>query len=141
MTSGSRSSNKWETECERLAEIPGVGRLTAKALVTTVVDARALRSGRKFAAFSRPSPQTTGHRWVDGWMKLFGISKRGDTYLRTLSIHGAPSVLLTQARADRAMDQGAVAKRQYSRDGRRMWPTRPQNGAYDLGALDIWSTV
>jgi transposase len=90
-----------EAECARLAEIPGVGRLTATAVVATVADARSFRSGREFAAFLGLVPRQSG---TGGRVKLLGISKRGDPYLRTLLIHGARSVLLTQSRADRVMD-------------------------------------
>ena len=90
-----------EAECERLAEIPGVGRLTATAVVATVADARSFRSGREFAALLGLVPRQSG---TGGRVKLLGISKRGDPYLRTLVIHGARSVLLTQSRADRVID-------------------------------------
>jgi transposase len=90
-----------EAECERLAAIPGVGRLTATAVVATVADARSFRSGREFAAFLGLVPRQSG---TGGRVKLLGISKRGDPYLRTLLIHGARSVMLWQSRADRAMD-------------------------------------
>jgi transposase len=90
-----------EAECERLVAIPGVGRLTATAVVATVADARSFRSGREFAAFLGLVPRQSG---TGGRVKLLGISKRGDPYLRTLLIHGARSVLLTQGRADRVMD-------------------------------------
>lgn len=90
-----------ESECARLAEIPGVGRLTATAVVATVADARSFCSGREFAAFLGLVPRQSG---TGGRVKLLGISKRGDPYLRTLLIHGARSALTTQTRADRAMD-------------------------------------
>jgi len=72
-----------EADCERLATIPGVGRLTATAVVATVADARSFRSGRKFAAFLGLVPRQSG---TGGRVKLLGISKRGDPYLRTLLI-------------------------------------------------------
>jgi transposase len=100
-----------ETECQRLAAIPGVGRLTATAVVATVADARSFRSGREFAAFLGLVPRQSG---TGGRVKLLGISKRGDPYLRTLLIHGARSVLLTQSRADRVMDpwlRGVLSRR------------------------------
>lgn len=80
--------------CKRIAEIPGVGPLTATAAVAIMGDARAFASGREFAAFAGLVPRQTG---TGGRIRLLGISKRGDTYLRTLLIHGARSVL-TQAR-------------------------------------------
>jgi transposase len=90
-----------EDDCERLTTIPGVGRLTATAVVATVADARSFRSGREFAAFLGLVPRQSG---TGGRVKMLGISKRGDPYLRTLLIHGARSVLLSQSRADRVMD-------------------------------------
>ena len=90
-----------ESECQRIAAIPGVGRLTASAVVATVADARTFRSGREFAAFLGLVPRQSG---TGGRVRLLGISKRGDPYLRTLLIHGARSVLRQQSRADRTLD-------------------------------------
>jgi transposase len=92
---------KREAECERIAEVPGVGRLTATAVVATVGDAKSFRSGREFAAFLGLVPRQSG---TGGRVKLLGISKRGDPYLRTLLIHGARTVLNQQSRADRTLD-------------------------------------
>lgn len=74
-----------------VAEIPGVGLLTATAAVATMGDANAFKSGREFAAWLGLVPAQTG---TGGRVKLLGISKRGDTYLRTLLIHGARAVLM-----------------------------------------------
>jgi transposase len=90
-----------ESECQRIAEVPGVGRLTATAVVATVGDAKSFRSGREFAAFLGLVPRQSG---TGGRVKLLGISKRGDPYLRTLLIHGARTVLNHQSRADRTLD-------------------------------------
>ena len=89
---------KKEDACRRIVEIPGVGPLTATAAVAAIGDAKAFRSGREFAAFVGLVPRQIG---TGGRTKLLGISKRGDTYLRTLLIHGARSVLT------HAKDQGA----------------------------------
>jgi transposase len=67
-----------------------VGLLTATAAVATMGDARAFRSGREFAAWLGLVPGQAG---TGGRVRLPGISKRGDTYLRTLLIHGARAVL------------------------------------------------
>lgn len=69
-----------------IAEIPGVGLLTATAAVATMGDAKAFKSGREFAAWLGLVPRQTGS---GGKINLHGISKRGDSYLRTLLIHGA----------------------------------------------------
>ena len=71
-------------------EIPGVGLLTATAAVATMGDARVFKSCREFAAFLGLVPRQSG---TGGRVKLLGISKRGDVYLRTLLIHGARSVI------------------------------------------------
>ena len=76
--------------CKRIAAVPGVGMLTATAAVATMGDAKAFRSGREFAAWLGLVPRQVG---TGGRVRLLGISKRGDTYLRTLLIHGARSVL------------------------------------------------
>ncbi len=74
----------------RLRTIPGIGPLTATALVAFVGDARRFRSSRHFASFLGLTPRehSSGLR-----RRLGSISKRGDTYLRALLIHGARAVL------------------------------------------------
>jgi len=74
----------------RVAEIPGVGVLSATAVVAAMGDPRAFSSGREFAAWLGLVPR---HKGTGGRVRLLGISKRGDKYLRTLLIHGARSVL------------------------------------------------
>ena len=81
---------KNDDACKRIAEMPGVGPLTATAAVAMMGDPKAFKSGREFAAFAGLVPRQVG---TGGRVKLLGISKRGDTYLRTLLIHGARSVL------------------------------------------------
>jgi len=76
--------------CKRIAEIPGVGFITATAIVAAMGDPKAFRSGREFAAWLGLVPRQIG---TGGKIKLLGISKRGDTYLRTLLIHGARAAL------------------------------------------------
>ena len=83
----------WHRENEasrRLAEIPGIGPITASAMVATIGKAREFKNGRQLAAWMGlvPKQNSTG-----GKPTLLGISKRGDTYLRTLLIHGARSVI------------------------------------------------
>src|SRR5580698_5253020 len=76
--------------CQRLTEIPGVGPVTATALIAAVGNASDFRKGRNLAAWMGivPGEYTTG-----GKQKLLGISKRGNKYLRILFIQGARSVL------------------------------------------------
>lgn len=74
----------------RLAAIPGIGVFSATALVATAGDATVFRNGRQFAAWLGlvPKQHSSGGR-----IRLSGISKRGDRYLRTLLIQGAHAVL------------------------------------------------
>jgi len=88
-----RRLRQWMLEdkaVKAITAIPGVGVLTATAAVATMGDAKSFRSGREFAAWVGLVPKQTGS---GGKVTLLGISKRGDTYLRTLLIHGARSVL------------------------------------------------
>ncbi len=75
---------------QKLAKIPGVGPMTATAMTASIGDARNFKGGRQLAAWLGivPRQHSTG-----GKATLLGISKRGDTYLRTLLIHGARSVV------------------------------------------------
>jgi transposase len=81
---------KQEAACRAIAEVPGIGKLTATALVATMGDANAFKSGREFASFLGLVPRQSG---TGGKIRLGSISKRGDPYLRTLLIHGARSVM------------------------------------------------
>src|SRR5208282_4885876 len=81
---------KHDERCQRLAEVPGVGPLTATALVAAVGNAQRFRNGRELSAYLGlvPRQHSSGGKTV-----LLGITKRGDRYLRTLLIHGARSAL------------------------------------------------
>ena len=74
----------------RLDAIDGIGPITASALVASVGDARSFKNARQLPAWLGlvPRQESTG-----GKPKLLGISKRGDTYLRTLLIQGAHAVI------------------------------------------------
>jgi transposase len=83
----------WHRESEasqKLAKIPGIGPITASALVASIGDAKSFDNGRQLAAWLGlvPRQHSSGGKQV-----LLGISKRGDTYLRTLLIHGARAVI------------------------------------------------
>jgi len=82
--------HRTDAASQRLAAIPGVGPLTATALVASFGNARVFHNGRQFAAALGlvPRQHSSGGKPI-----LLGISKRGDVYLRTLLIHGARAVL------------------------------------------------
>ena len=86
----------------RLAQIPGIGPVIATARLAAIGDIREFASGRQLAAWLGlvPKQSSTG-----GKTRLLGISKRGDTYLRTLLIHGARSAL---SAAQRSKEPGAT---------------------------------
>jgi len=71
---------------QRVAKVPGIGVLTASALVASIGDARSFKNGRELAAWLGlvPKQHSSGGKTL-----LLGISKRGDTYLRTLMVHGS----------------------------------------------------
>jgi transposase len=77
--------------CQRLRQIPGVGPLVSTATVAAIGNGAAFHKGREFAAWLGlvPRQHSTG-----GKAKLYGISKRGNIYLRRMFIHGARAVLL-----------------------------------------------
>lgn len=77
-------------DCQRLLTIPGVGLLSATALIAAISDVTVFKNGRELAAWLGlvPRQHSTG-----GKPTLLGISKRGDTYLRTLMIHGGRTVV------------------------------------------------
>jgi transposase len=74
----------------KLEKVPGIGPITATALVASIGAGKQFANGRQLAAWLRlvPRQHSTG-----GKSKLLGISKRGDCYLRSLLIHGARAVI------------------------------------------------
>jgi transposase len=81
---------KTHPECQRLMTIPGIGPLTATALIAALGAVEVFKNGRQFAAWLGlvPKQHSTG-----GQTRLLGISKQGDSYLRKLLIHGARATL------------------------------------------------
>lgn len=84
----------------KLAQVPGIGPITASALVASIGDAKNFTNGRQVAAWLGlvPKQHSSG-----GKTQLLGMSKRGDSYLRTLLIHGARAVIY---RAQQKLESG-----------------------------------
>lgn len=84
---------------KRIAEVEGVGVMTATAILAAVGDAGVFKNGRQMAAWLGlvPKQHSSG-----GKTNLLGISKRGDSYIRSLLVHGARSVLF---RAEKKTDK------------------------------------
>lgn len=76
--------------CKKIAEVPGIGPITTTAIVASIGDATQFRNGRHLAAWLGLVPRQYSS---GGKSRLQGISRSGDTYLRTLLIHGARAVL------------------------------------------------
>jgi len=127
-------------ECQRLMTIPGIGPLTATALVAAVSDASAFKNGRQFAAWlgQVPRQHSTG-----GKERLLGISKRGDSYLRKLLVHGARATIrwvgrktdrrsqwMRQLIERRGKNRTAVAVA--NKNARIVWALLTSHQAYDL---------
>ena len=84
---------------KRLTRIPGVGPLTASAIVASIGDATCFGSSRSFAAWLGLTPRecSSGGKRVQG-----GISKRGDGYIRRLLVHGGRAVVRVRCQGQSA---------------------------------------
>jgi len=128
--------------CQRLLTIPGIGPLTATALIAAVGDAGVFKNGRQFAAWLGlvPKQYSTG-----GQTRLLGISKRGDSYIRKLLIHGARATLRwARTKADRRSQwiRGLLDRRGWNRtavavankNARIVWALLSRGGIYEANA-------
>lgn len=123
----------------RLEALPGVGLLTATALVAEVGDAKHFARGRQFAAWVGLTPREHSS---GGQSIRLGISKRGNRYLRTLLIHGARAVLKARAnRPEHAHDwavrvhqrrgHNVAARAQANKTARRAWALLSRGEEYN----------
>ncbi len=81
---------KSDPVAQRLQQLRGVGPITATALVATVGSGEQFAKGRDLAVSLGLTPKQHG---TGGRERLLGISKRGDSYVRKLLVHGARSVI------------------------------------------------
>ena len=123
----------------RIATVPGVGLLGATAMAATLTDPTQFRSGRQFAAWLGLVPK---QRSSGGRSRLFGISKRGDRYLRTLLIHGARAALarIRGKQDPRSLWLGKMRERRHpnivavalaNKNARIVWSLLSSDTAYD----------
>jgi len=95
---------KLDKRAARIAEITGIGPITASAVVATIGNGHDFKNGRQFAAWLGLTPR----QYSTGGKTILGrITKRGDRYLRTLLIHGARSELNYVARRSDAKSRWA----------------------------------
>jgi transposase len=132
---------KADPAMQRILKIPGVGTLTATAAIATMGQASAFKSGREFCAWLGLVPKQTGS---GGKVRLGGISKRGDTYLRTLLIHGArsvamlakePSPWLVAIKQRRPTNVAIVA--QAAKTARMIWAVTAKEQEYERGHKSV----
>jgi transposase len=130
-----------DEQMKRIAQIPGVGVLTATAAIATMGQASAFKSGREFCAWLGLVPKQTG---TGGKVSLGSISKRGDSYVRTLLIHGARSVLrhakepgpwLEQLKGRRPANVVIVA--QAAKMARTIWAVTAKEQEYQRGFKSV----
>jgi transposase len=125
--------------CQRLGKIEGIGPMTATALLAAVGDGQCFKNGRQFAAWLGLVPK---QRSSGGRARLFGISKRGDRYLRTLLIHGARAALgRVRGKQDpRSLWLGKMRERRHpnivavalaNKNARIVWSLLSSDTAYD----------
>lgn len=95
-----------DERCRRLMQIPGLGPITATALLGSVGNGHDFKNGRQLAAWLGLTP---GQHSSGGKSKLGGITKAGDRYLRTLLILGARSVLAIAGKKTDQLSRWAVS--------------------------------
>lgn len=134
-----RAWHRGNEASQRLAAIPGIGLISATAVVAAVGDARQFRNARQTAAWIGlvPRQHSTG-----GKQTLLGISKRGDVYLRRLLIHGARAALrhtaarpnaerLWHVRVMRRRHPNIAAVALANKNARTIWAPLARRQAYD----------
>ena len=101
-----KTVNQANALCQRLDEVLGIGPITASALYAAGGDGSDFKNGRHFSAWLGLVP---GQHSSGGKAVLLGISKRGNSYFRTLLIHGARSVLRHSSRKSDKFSRWAQA--------------------------------
>ena len=131
------------------ATLIGIGPVGASAAVATVGDFKQFKNGAQFGAWIGLTPRQHSS---GGKSKLGGITKRGDTYLRTLLIQGAKSAVMTAHRREDRISQWAVALRERSgwqkavvalanKNARILWAVMTKGEAFDANHLSVKPTT
>ena len=97
---------KTDDRCKRIMKIPGVGPITATAIVSQVGDAREFKSARQLAAWMGLTPKQNS---TGGKVTTLGISKAGNKDLLTLLIHGGRAVMMNPGKKKDKRSEWAVA--------------------------------
>jgi transposase len=131
------------------ATLLGIGPVTASAVVATVSDFKQFKSGAQFGAWIGLTPR---QRSSGGKNNLGGITKRGDTYLRTLLIQGAKSAVMTAHRRQDKISTWVASLRERSgwqkavvalanKNARILWAVMTRGEAFDANHLSVKSTA
>lgn len=127
---------------QRLGDVPGIGSITATALLAALGDGKAFASARQVAAWLGLVPRQDSS---GGKPRLLGISKRGDVYLRTLLIHGARAVVKAAAQKDdsqscwindlvKRRNANIAAVAVANKNARIVWALLTKSESYDVSA-------
>jgi transposase len=123
----------------------GVGPITSSALVATVADFKQFKNGAQFGAWIGLTPRQNSS---GGKNNLSGITKRGDTYLRTLLIQGAKSAVMTAHQRDDRISRWAAALRERlgwqkavvalaNKNARIVWAVMARGLAFDADHISL----
>lgn len=130
------------------ASLMGIGPVGASAVVATVGDFKQFKNGAQFGAWIGLTPKQHSS---GGKNTLGGITKRGDTYLRTLLIQGAKSAVMTAHRRQDRISTWALALRERSgwqkavvalanKNARILWAVMTKGEAFDANHLSVKPT-
>jgi transposase len=134
---------KQDDAAKRIMTIPGVGPITALGMVATLGNARDFKNGRQLAAWLGLTPRQHSS---GGKMRLGGVTKRGDDYLRTLLVQGARAAMQHASRAEPTRlsrwAANLVARRGYhkanialaAKNARIVWAILARGGEFEARA-------
>ena len=130
---------------KKAATLLGIGPVTASAVVATVGEFKQFRNGAQFGAWIGlvPRQHSSG-----GKNSLGGITKRGDTYLRSLLIQGAKSAVLTAHKRSDPISRWAAALRERAgwqkavvalanKNARILWAVMTKGEAFDARHVSV----
>ena len=130
------------------ATLMGIGPVSASAAIATVGDFKQFKNGAQFGAWIGLTPRQHSS---GGKNSLGGITKRGDTYLRTLLIQGAKSAVMTAHRRQDRISNWALALRERggwqkavvalaNKNARILWAVMTRGEAFNANHLSVKPT-
>lgn len=140
---------KDDEQVQRAAELRGVGPITASAVVATVGDFKQFKNGAQFGAWLGLTPRKNSS---GGKTSLGSLTKRGSTYLRTLLIQGAKSVVLTHREPADPISQWAKRLRErcgwqkavvalVNKNARILWAGMAKGKRFDAHHVSLYAST